>query len=177
MNCGCIERFRELIGNRRREAERRLSEELPRRLEAFAEAMRAGALQLVARNLLRAAVFRASLDQGCSREISLESVRQAVPRAVANRPRLQAFLENHWEAIFEQCAYVDPADMLPKRVRDRERIKESFGGSLDRSLDAAERMLDQLETLERRLPVWKSMVRGTDAPRVEPVMDYHDSLK
>jgi len=45
------------------------------------------------------------------------------------------------------------------------------------SLDAAERMLDQLEVLEERLPVWKSFVRGADIPRVEPIMDFHDSRK
>jgi len=32
-----------------------------------------------------------------------------------------------------------------------------------------------LEVLERRLPVWKSFVRGADVPRVETVMDYHES--
>jgi hypothetical protein len=53
----------------------------------------------------------------------------------------------------------------------------TFGGYLDRSLDVAEKMLEQLEALEKRLPVWKSLVRGADVPRVEPIMDYHDSLK
>ncbi|MBC7077241.1 MAG: hypothetical protein ABC595_00275 [Candidatus Methanosuratincola petrocarbonis] len=177
MSCGCVERFRSIIGDRRAEASRRLKEDLPRRLDAFAEAMRLGAIQLVARSLLRAGAFRASLDQGCSREITVESMRQAIPRAAAGRQKLPEFIENHWETIIEQSNFVDPAGVLPKRVKDRERIRESFGGYLDRSLDAAERMLEQLETLERRLPIWKSMVRGTDVPRVEPVMDYHDSLK
>jgi hypothetical protein len=27
------------------------------------------------------------------------------------------------------------------------------------------------------LPVWKSFARGADVPRVEPVMDFHDSRK
>ena len=79
------------------------------------------------------------------------------------------------EMCIRDRAYVDPEDVLPKRIRNRERLRETFGGYIDRSLDAAERMLDQLEVLEKRLPVWKSFVRGADVPRVEPIMDYHDS--
>jgi hypothetical protein len=149
--------------------------DLPCRLEAFADAMRLGAIQLVARQLLRAGVFRVSLDLNGSRDVSIESAVEAVKRVVAARPRLQKFVREHWADLVGQAAYVNPEDVLPKRIRNRERLSETFGGYLDSSLDGAERMLDQLEVLERRLPVWKSFVRGADVPRVEPVMDFHDS--
>jgi hypothetical protein len=149
--------------------------DLPCRLEAFADAMRLGAVQLVARQLLRAGVFRVSLDLNGSRDVSIESAVEAVKRVVAARPRLQKFVREHWGDLVGQAGYVSPEDVLPKRVRNRERLSETFGGYLDSSLDGAERMLDQLEVLERRLPVWKSFVRGADVPRVEPVMDFHDS--
>jgi hypothetical protein len=149
--------------------------DLPRRLEAFAEAMRLGAVQLVARQLLRAGVFRVSLDLNGSRDVSIESAVEAVKRVVAARPKLQKFVREHWADLVGQAGYVRPEDVLPKRVRNRERLSETFGGYLDSSLDGAERMLDQLEVLERRLPIWKSFVRGADVPRVEPVMDFHDS--
>lgn len=166
--------------DRRSRADQKLKSELPRRLEGFAEAMRLGAIQLVARQLLRAGVFRASLDLGGSRDVSVEAAVGAVRRVVASSeragaPRLKKFLEEHWEDLVEQAKYVNPDDVLPRRIRNRERLSETFGGYIDRSLDAAERMLNQLEVLERRLPVWKSFVRGADVPRVEPVMDYHDS--
>ena len=175
MVCDCVERFRSMAEERRSKAGRMLEIDLPRRLEAFAEAMRLGAVQLVARQLLRAGVFRVSLDLNGSRDVSIESAVEAVKRVVAARPRLQKFVREHWADLVGQDGYVSPEDVLPKRIRNRERLSETFGGYLDSSLDGAERMLDQLEVLERRLPVWKSFVRGADVPRVEPVMDYHDS--
>ena len=175
MVCDCVERFRSMAEERRSKAGRMLEIDLPRRLEAFAEAMRLGAVQLVARQLLRAGVFRVSLDLNGSRDVSIESAVEAVKRVVAARPRLQKFVREHWADLVGQAGYVSPEDVLPKRIRNRERLSETFGGYLDSSLDGAERMLDQLEVLERRLPVWKSFVRGADVPRVEPVMDYHDS--
>jgi hypothetical protein len=149
--------------------------DLPCRLEAFAEAMRLGAVQLVARQLLRAGVFRVSLDLNGSRDVSIELAVEAVKRVIAARPRLRKFVREHWADLVGQAGYVSPEDVLPKRIRNRERLSETFGGYLDSSLDGAERMLDQLEVLERRLPVWKSFVRGADVSRVEPVMDFHDS--
>jgi len=166
-----------MVKERRVRAGRLLERDLPRRLEAFAEAMRLGAVQLVARQLLRAGVFRVSLDLDGSKDVSREAAVDAVKRVIGARPRLQEFARKHWNVVVEQAVYVDPEDVLPKRIRNRERLKETFGGYIDRSLDAAERMLDQLEVLERRLPVWKSFVRGADVPRVEPVMDFHDSRR
>ena len=166
-----------MVKQRRVKAGRLLERDLPRRLEAFAEAMRLGAVQLVARQLLRAGVFRVSLDLGGSRDVGREAAVDAVKRVIAARPRLQEFVRKHWSVVVEQSVYVNPEDVLPKRIRNRERLKETFGGYIDRSLDAAEKMLDQLEVLERRLPVWKSFARGADVPRVEPVMDFHDSEK
>lgn len=175
MVCDCVERFRGMAEERRSKAGRMLEIELPCRLEAFAEAMRLGAVQLVSRQLLRAGVFRVSLDLNGSRDVSIESAVEAVKRVIAARPRLQKFVREHWADLVGQAGYVNPEDVLPKRIRNRERLSETFGGYLDSSLDGAERMLDQLEVLERRLPVWKSFVRGADVPRVEPVMDFHDS--
>jgi len=175
MVCDCVERFRSMAEERRSKANRNLEIDLPCRLEAFADAMRLGAVQLVARQLLRAGVFRVSLDLNGSRDVSIESAVEAVKRVVAARPRLQKFVREHWADLVGQAAYVSPEDVLPKRVHNRERLSETFGGYLDSSLDGAERMLGQLEVLERRLPVWKSFVRGADVPRVEPVMDFHDS--
>jgi len=175
MTCDCVERFRSMAEERRSKAGRLLEIDLPRRLDAFAEAMRLGAVQLVARQLLRAGVFRVSLDLEGSRDVSIEQAVEAVNRVVGARPRLQEFVRKHWSVVQQQAVYVSPEDVLPKRVHNRERLKETFGGYLDTSLDAAERMLDQLEALERRLPAWKSFVRGADVPRVEPVMDFHDS--
>lgn len=177
MDCDCVRRFRSMVEDRRSRAARMLEVDLPKRLEAFAEAMRLGALQLVARQLLRAGVYRASLDLGGSRDVSVDGMVGAVRRVAAARPRLEEFLRKHWDVVIEQAAYVNPEDVLPKRIRNRERLSETFGGYIDRSLDAAEKLLDQLEVLERRLPVWKSFVRGADVPRVEPIMDYHDSRK
>jgi hypothetical protein len=173
--CDCVERFRSMAEERRSKAGRMLEIDLPRRLQAFAEAMRLGAVQLVARQLLRAGVFRVSLDLNGSRDVSIESAIEAVSRVVAARPKLQKFVQEHWTDLARQASYVNPEDVLPRRVRNREHLSETFGGYLDSSLDGAERMLDQLEVLERRLPVWKSFVRGADVPRVEPVMDFHDS--
>jgi hypothetical protein len=175
MACDCVERFRSMAEERRSKAGRMLEIDLPRRLEAFADAMRLGAVQLVARQLLRAGVFRVSLDLNGSRDVSIESAVEAVKRVVAARPRLQKFVREHWADLVGQAGYVNPEDILPKRIRNRERLSETFGGYLDSSLDGSERMLDQLKVLERRLPVWKSFVRGADVPRVEPIMDYHDS--
>jgi len=166
-----------MVKERRIKAGRLLERDLPRRLEAFAEAMRLGAVQLVARQLVRAGVFRISLDLDGSRDVGREAAVDTVKRVIGARPRLQEFVRRYWSVVVEQAAYVDPEDVLPKRIRNRERLKETFGGYIDRSLDAAERMLDQLEVLERRLPVWKSFARGADVPRVEPVMDFHDSEK
>jgi len=175
MVCECVDRFRSMAEERRSKASRSLEIDLPRRLETFAAAMRLGAVQLVARQLLRAGVFRASLDSNSMHDVSVESAVDAVRRAVATRPKLQDFCQRHWDVVVGQAAYVDPVAVLPKRVHNRERWKESFGGYLDSSLDGAERWLSQLEAMESRLPVWKSVVRGADVPRVEPVMDYHDS--
>jgi hypothetical protein len=175
MVCDCVERFRSMAEERRSKANRNLEIDLPCRLEAFADAMRLGAVQLVARQLLRAGVFRVSLDLNGSRDVSIESAVETVKRVVAARPRLQKFVREHWADLVGQAGYVSPEDVLPKRIRNRERLSETSGGYLDSSLDGAERLLDQLEVLERRLPVWKSFVRGADVPRVEPVMDFHDS--
>jgi len=175
MLCECVDRFRSMAEERRSKASRSLEIDLPRRLESFAEAMRLGAIQLVARQLLRAGVFRASLDSNSMREVSVESAVDAVKSAVAARQQLREFCQKYWDAIVGQAVYVDPMAVLPKRVHNRERWRESFGGYLDSSLDSAERWLGQLEAMERRLPVWKSVVRGADVPRVEPVMDFHDS--
>jgi len=175
MVCDCVERFRSMAEERRSKAGRMLEIDLPCRLEAFAEAMRLGAVQLVARQLLKAGVFRVSLDLNGSRDVSIESAVEAIKRVVAARPRLQKFVREHWADLVEQASYVNPENVLPKRIHNRDRLRETFGGYLDSSLDGAERMLDQLEVLERRLPVWKSFVRGADVPRVEPVMDFHDS--
>jgi hypothetical protein len=175
MVCDCVERFRGMAEERRSKTGRMLEIDLPCRLEAFADAMRLGAIQLVARQLLRASVFRVSLDLNGSRDVSIESVVEAIKRVVVARPRLQKFVREHWTDMVGQAGYVNPEDVLPKRIHNRERLSETFGGYLDSSLDGAERMLNQLEVLERRLPVWKSFVRGADVPRVEPVMDFHDS--
>lgn len=175
MVCDCVERFRGMAEERRSKAGRVLEVDLPCRLEAFADAMRLGAVQLVARQLLRAGVFRVSLDLNGSRDVNVESAIEAVRRVVVDRPRLQNFVRERWVDVVGQSTYVSPEDVLPKRIHNRERLGETFGGYLTSSLEAAERLLDQLEVLERRLPVWKSFVRGADVPRVEPVMDFHDS--
>ncbi|MEM3380923.1 MAG: hypothetical protein QXQ11_02020 [Candidatus Bathyarchaeia archaeon] len=177
MDCDCVKRFRSMVEDRRSTAGHILEVELPRRLDTFTDAMRLGAIQLVARQLLRAGIFRASLDMNCSKNVSLSSAVEALRRVVEARPRLQGFLEKCWDIVVEQAVYINPDDVLPKRIRNRERLKETFGGYLDRSLDAAERLLNQLENLEARLPVWKSYVRGADTPRIDPIMDYHDSRK
>lgn len=173
MVCDCVERFRSMIEDRRNKANRRLEEELPKKLENFAEAMRLGALQLVARYLLKAGIFRASLDLSNPREVSRNEMIEGVKRVVVGRPKLEKFLNKQWEVVVKQIPYVDPSNVLPKRILKRWR--ETFGGYLEANLAAAEKMLEQLEALERRLPVWKSLVRSADVPRVEPVMDYHDS--
>jgi len=177
MSCECVERFRVMADSRRAEARKMLERDLPRRLEAFAEAMSLGAVQLVARRLLRAGVYRVSLDLGGSRDVGREAAVEAVRRVVFPRPRLQEFVRRYWHVLVEQSAFVNPEDVLPHRIRNRERLRETFGGYLDAELDAAERHLGQLEDLERRLPVWQSIARGGDVPRVEPVMDFHDSRK
>lgn len=177
MDCDCVRRFRSMGEDKRLKAGSILEVHLPKRLEAFAEAMRLGTLQLVARHLLRAGVFRASLDLGGSRNVSVDSMIGAVRRVVAVRPRLQDFLSRYEDIVAKQAVYVDPENILPKRFRNREHLNETFGGYIRTSLDAAEKFLDQLETLEKRLPVWKSFARGADVPRVELIMDYHDSLK
>ncbi len=173
--CDCVERFRVTADERRINASKMLEDEMPKRLDAFAEAMRLGAIQLVARQLLRAGIFRVSLDLNGSLEVSVESALNAVKRVVANNPELTRFVQEHWDEIASQAIYVHPEDALPKRIHNREKISEKFGGYISTSLEAAERMLQQLKTLEKRLPVWKSFVRGADVPRVEPIMDYHDS--
>jgi len=177
MSCECVERFRAMADSRRAEARKVLERDLPSRLEAFADAMSLGAVQLVARRLLRAGVFRASLDSGGSRDVSRDSALEAVGRAVAARPKLQEFMRRHGEALGGQLDMVDPRDVLPHRFRNRERVMEALGGFLNAELDAAERHLRQLEDLERRLPVWQSFARGGSVPRVEPIMDFHDSRK
>jgi hypothetical protein len=175
MVCECVDRFRSMAEERRSKASRSLEIDLPQRLQSFANAMRLGAVQLVARELLRAGVFRASLDLDRLHDVDAEYAVEAVRRAVATRPRLQEFVRGNWGVVVEQAVYVEPQSVLPKRVQNRERWREQFGGFLERRLDAAERWLDQLEAMEKRLPVWKSVVRGADVPRVEPVMDFHDS--
>ncbi|MCX7821980.1 MAG: hypothetical protein N2260_00890 [Syntrophobacterales bacterium] len=176
-DCGCIERFRSMLEDRRRNAGRMLEVDLPRRLEAFAEAMRLGAIQLVARQLLRAGVYRSSLDLNGSRDVSIEDAIKTLNRIAALRPRLLEFLQRHLTIVYEQAVYVNPEEVLPKKIKSHEHLSEVFGGHIDRALDVAEKMLDQLETLEKRLPLWKSYVRGADVPRVDPIMDYHDSLR
>ena len=173
--CDCVERFRVTAEECRTKAGKILEDEMPKRLDAFAEAMRSGAIQLVARQLLRAGIFRVSLDLNGALDVSIESSLNAVRRVVTNKPELVRFVQEHWEEIIGQSVYVHPEDILPKRIHNREKIGEKFGGYLTSSLEAAERMLEQLEVLEKRLPVWKSFVRGADVPRVEPIMDYHDS--
>jgi len=173
--CDCVERFRVTADERRIKARKKLEDEMPKRLDAFAEAMRLGAIQLVARQLLKAGIYRVSLDLNGSTEVSIESSLNAVRRVVANNPELARFVQEHWDEIANQSIYVHPEDILPKRIHNREKIGEKFGGYISTSLEAAERMLQQLKTLEKRLPVWKSFVRGADVPRVEPIMDYHDS--
>ena len=175
MMCDCVDRFRVTAEERRTRASKMLEDEMPKRLDAFAEAMRLGAIQLVARQLLRAGIFRVSLDLNGSTEVRIESALDAVRRVVANKPELTQFVQEYWDEIATQSIYVHPEDILPKRFNNRENIGEKFGGYMSTSLEAAERMLQQLKTLEKRLPVWKSFVRGADVPRVEPIMDYHDS--
>ena len=177
MDCDCVKRFRSMVEDRRSRARRMLEVNLPRRLEAFAEAMRLGTLQLVARQLLRAGVFRASLDSGGRRNVTSDNMLVALERIAAARPKLKEFLQKYWDVVGEQVKYVNPEDVLPKRIRNYERLSETFGGYMGRSLEDAEKLLDQLETLEKRLPVWKSFARGADVPRIEPIMDYHDSQK
>ena len=175
MVCECVDRFRSMAEERRSKANRSLEIDLPQRLESFADAMRLGAVQLVARQLLRAGVFRASLDLDTLHNVKAEDAVEAVRRAVATRPKLQEFVRSNWNVVVEQAVYEEPKDVLPKRVHNRENWRKTFGGHLNSSLDGAERWLDQLESMEKRLPVWKSVVRGADVPRVEPVMDFHES--
>lgn len=176
--CDCVKRFRNIVENRRSEAKKLLESELPQRLEVFAEAMRLGVIQIVARSLLRAAVFRASLDLDGSTNLSTENMLNAVKRVVMPRPKLKKFLETHWDIVVEQANYVNPKEVLPKKkILSRKSLSETFGGHIDSNLDAAEKSLTQLEILSGRLPGWKSSVRGADVPRVEVIMDYHESLK
>lgn len=177
LDCDCVKRFRSMIEDRRSNAKDMLEKDLPQRLEAFAEAMRLGAIQLVARHLLRASVFRASLDLNGSRDVSVDHILRVLRLVVDTRPRLKEFLPKYWDEIVSQAAYINPKDVLPKKIRNREHLSETFGGYIRGSLDAAEKSLDQLEALDRRLPAWKSFVRGVDVPRIEPIMDYHDYQK
>lgn len=177
MDCECVKRFRDMVEDRKRRATEMLEKYLPQRLEAFAEGMRLGVLQLVARHVLRAGVFRASLDLGGSREVDVDTILEALERVVRGRPRLREFLQKHWEIIDEQKVYIDPRDILSKKKPKGQHLAEAYGGYIDRSLDFAEKFLDQLESLEKRLSVWKSLVRGADVPRIEVIMDYHDSEK
>ena len=100
--CDCVERFRVTAEERRTKASKMLEDEMPKRLDAFAEAMRLGAIQLVARQLLRAGIFRVSLDLNGSIDVSIESSLGAVRRVVTNKPELIRFIQEHWEEIVSQ---------------------------------------------------------------------------
>ena len=173
-DCECVKRLREIAETRLQEARKLLERDLPRRLEVFTEAMREGSVQLVARRLLRAGAYRATLDKGSGGQVDPQAALAAIPRVVAGRPALQEFFKNEENVLYEQMKMIDPQDFRVT-VRRRRRFREALGGHIDTELDAAERLLRQLEQLEKRLPSWKSYVRGAEAPRLELVADMHES--
>jgi len=174
-DCECVQRLRDIAETRLEEARKLLERDLPRRFDSFTDAMKEGAIQLVARRLLRAGAYRATLDKGMGGQISPETALEAVSKAVTARPMLRQFLEVNNRALSQQMQIIDPQELLRVKVRDRRRLREALGGYLDRELDAAERLLKQLEQLERRLPTWKSYARAAQTPRLEVIADIHES--
>jgi hypothetical protein len=136
--------------------------------------MRDGSVQLVARRLLRAGAYRAALEKGAGGKVTPGASLEAAFRAAAARPILQQFLQANSNSLYEQMHTVDPEE-FQVRVRGRRRFREALGGHIDRELDAAERLLSQLEQLEKRLPAWKSYARAAETPRIEIVADIHES--
>ncbi|MBC7128061.1 MAG: hypothetical protein H5T32_07625 [Candidatus Methanosuratus sp.] len=171
MDCPCFKRMREIADVRRQDVVNEYDQKLPKRLETFAEAMRRGAVEVVARKVLKAGVYKSSLDMDGSSEFGQGEILRAAKIVVSRRPDLARFVENNWDVLVEQAAYVPPKEVLPKRRKQNWR--ESFGGHIDTALDEAEKMLRQLAELDKRLPVWKNLIRGAEIPRVELVMDIH----
>jgi hypothetical protein len=135
--------------------------------------MREGAVQLVARRLLRAGAYRAKLDKAIGGQVNPADALNAVVKVVSERSLLSQFVANNSSTIYEQVRLIDPKEFRFK-VR-RQRFKESIGGHIDSELDAAERLLKQLEQLEKRLPAWKSYARTAETPRLEIIADVHES--
>jgi hypothetical protein len=172
-DCDCVQRLREIAKDRIAETRNLLEHELPKRLDVFTGAMREGAIQLIARRLLRAGAHRAKLDKGMGGQVSPDDALRAVPRVVSERPLLSQFIATNADALREQVRMVDPQTLHVKARR--EKFKESLGGRIDAELDAAERLLKQLDQLEKRLPTWKSYARSAETPRMEIVTDIHES--
>ena len=172
-DCECVERLRKIADDRNAETRKLLERVLPGRLDAFAHAMREGAVQLVARRLLRAGAYRAKLDRGFGGQVNPADALTAVGKVVSERSLLSQFVTNNSNAIHEQVRLIDPQEFRVK-VR-RQRFKEAIGGHIDSELDAAERLLKQLEQLEKRLPAWKSYARTAETPRLEIIADIHES--
>lgn len=172
-DCECVRRLREIADTRLVEARRLFERELPNRLDAFAAAMKEGAVQLVARRLLRAGAYRAALDRGSGGQVTPQTALAAASRAITQRPRLQEFVTANREALFQQMGMIDPLDFRIT-VRARKRFREASGGHIVTELDAAERLLKQLDHLEKRLPAWKSYARSAETPHLEIITDIHE---
>jgi len=172
-DCECVERLRKIADDRNAETRKLLEHVLPGRLDAFAAAMREGAVQLVARRLLRAGAYRARLDRGVGGQVSPADALNAVVEVVSERPLLTQFVADNSNAIHEQVRLIGPQEFRVK-VR-RQRFKEAIGGHIDSELDAGERLLKQLQQLEKRLPAWKSYARSAETPRLEIIADIHES--
>jgi len=174
MRCACADRVNAVVQGQRQEARRRAEVQLPRQLDAFAAALRLGAVQLVARHMVAAGVFRASIDAGGRRTVTADEAFAAVNRAVADRPPLARFAAEHRDHLHEQLVYVDPQELLRGPLVRKAKAMEALGGYLKRQLDAAESMLQRLQQLEARLPAWKTAARASETVALELVMDPHE---
>lgn len=177
MTCTCLDRIEQYARGRTQEARRRAEHELPMRLSAFAEAMKEGAVGLVARRLVRAGVFRASLDAQGAREVAQDACLNAVQTAVDGHGPLEDFYATHRKALQEQMDFVDPKELLRGPTRVHSGRMERLGSLLGAELRAAEEMMVRLETLQERLPAWTAQARAAAGPRVERITDPHEGAR
>lgn len=154
MKCNCLKLIEYGLKASRGRA-RQAQIENARKLEAFRNGIREGAMEVAARHVYRAGVYLASLEGGLKRNPGEREILAALERNLRKHPALTEFFGRNVERIRAQAIFVDARRMLRRILKQKGRAVGLLKGNAERELTLAREALERVRRLEERLATWR----------------------
>lgn len=158
MICDCKSRIEETIKRRITEA-KQIEFEQKKKLDQFQEGIRIGAKSQISRMIYRLGIYQACLDNNCKRNITHDSVVQAIEHILKKDPIISSFYSEQRSEIITQYENFDFVSLLKPLTRTPQKAPGLLTARINKEIESIKRSLDRLAKLEKSLQIWKEGTR------------------